>query len=39
MTANAARKRLELDIDDDVRIVGDMGAFQKLTSILLDNAI
>ncbi len=39
MTANAAGKRLEMDIDDDVRIVGDMGAFQKLTSILLDNAM
>lgn len=39
MTASASGKRLELDIDDDVMIVGDMGAFQKLTSILLDNAM
>ena len=39
MTAHAAGKRLEQDIDDNVSVVGDMGAFQKLTSILLDNAL
>lgn len=39
MTAHAAGKTLEQDIDDNVSIVGDMGAFQKLTSILLDNAL
>lgn len=39
MTARAAGKTLEQDIDDNVSIVGNMGAFQKLTSILLDNAL
>lgn len=39
MTARANRKQFTQDIDNDVNIVGDMDAFQKLTSILLDNAL
>lgn len=38
-SAKAAGKRFSQEIEDDVTVFGDMSAFQKLTSILLDNAL
>lgn len=38
-SAKAAEKRFSQEIEDDVTVFGDMSAFQKLTSILLDNAL
>lgn len=38
-SAKVAGKRFSQEIEDDVTVFGDMSAFQKLTSILLDNAL
>ena len=38
-SAKAAGKRFTQEIEDNVTVFGDMSAFQKLTSILLDNAL
>lgn len=39
LTARAAGKTLTQSIGEDINIIGDMGSLQKLTSILLDNAL
>lgn len=38
-SARAAGKRFTQEIEDNVTVYGDVSAFQKLTSILLDNAL
>lgn len=38
-SARAAGKQFTSDIEDNVTVFGDMSAFQKLTSILLENAL
>lgn len=38
-SARAAGKRFTSEIEDNVTVYGSMSAFQKLTSILLDNAL
>lgn len=39
LSARAAGKEYSADIEDGVTVTGDMSACQKLTSILLDNAL